>query len=145
MKEGFLNTVGTVSDASGDAGRKVYEAFFDTVELLLTHHITLVVEAAFQHKLWVPKLEPLREITRIRIIFCTIEEELARSRRIERSRSDPNREQFHSDDMVQADREGHSLPIADYDPPHLNLPMLTVDTSDGYQPGFETIVSFACA
>jgi len=145
IKEGFLNAVGTVPDASGDAGRKVYEAFFDTVELLLTHRITLVAEAAFQHKLWAPKLEPLREIARIRIIFCTVEPELARSRRIERSRSEPNREQFHFDEMVEADREGRSLPIGNYDPPHLDLPMLTVDTSDGYRPGFETIVSFACA
>ena len=82
MKEGFVNTAGE-APAAGDAiGRQVYEAFFETMTLLLRHRITLVAEAAFQHKLWSPKLEPLRSIARLRIVVCTIDPRLARSRHI---------------------------------------------------------------
>jgi predicted kinase len=145
IKEGFVNTIGAAGESGDDIARRVYGLFFDTVKFLLSHRITLVAEAAFQHKLWAPKLELLREIARIRIVLCSIDPELARSRRIERALADSTRERFHHDRAVQASREGHEPPIESYDPPHLDVPTLTVDTSDGYQPAFETIVSFACA
>lgn len=144
IKEGFVNTTGEIGKPGDDIAWRVYEVFFDTVKLLLSHRITLVAEAAFQHKLWAPKLELLREIARIRIVLCAIDPELARSRHVERGLADPARERFHHDRAVQAVREGRELPIGNYDPPHLDVPTLTVDTSDGYQPAFETIVSFAC-
>jgi hypothetical protein len=122
----------------------VYEVFFDTVTFLLSHRITLVAEAAFQHKVWTPKLERLREIARIRIVLCTIDPALARSRCIERGLADRARERFHHDPAVREAREGRELPIGNYDPPRLDVPTLMVDTSDGYQPAFETILSFVC-
>ena len=145
IKEGFVNTTGQVGEPDDDIGRRVYEAFFETLTLLLRHRITLVCEAAFQHKVWAPKLEPLREIANVRMVICNIEAELARSRHIERGLADPAREHFHHDRPVQAAREGIDLPIGDYDPPHLNVPTLNVDTSAGYQPAFETIVSWVTA
>ena len=148
IKEGFVNTTGQtggVGAPSDDIARQVYDAFFDTLNLLLNHRITLVAEAAFQHKVWAPKLQPLPEIARIRIVLCSIDPELARSRHIARGLADPARERFHGDAAVQAARQGRELPIGDYDPPHLDVPTLTVDTSNGYQPAFQSIVSFACA
>jgi len=146
IKEGFINTTGqfhTIIKADHDTGRHVYDAFFDTIHLLLSRRITHVAEASFQHKLWAPKLEPLQQIARIRIILCDIDARLARTRHIARGLADPIRERFHLDPDVQAAREGRDLPLGDYDPPHLNLPTLTVDTSDGYHPAFESIVAFA--
>jgi predicted kinase len=145
IKEGFVNTTGRSegsADSGGDIAWAVYETFFDTVKLLLDRQITLVAEAAFQHKLWASKLEPLRSIARIRIVVCDIDPELARSRHIERGLADPSRERFHGDPAVQAAREGRSLPIGEYDPPRLDVPTLSVDTTTGYQPGMESIVSF---
>ena len=144
IKEGFVNTTGQMGAPGDETERRLYDLFFDTVKLLLTHRVTLVAEAAFQHKLWAPKLEPLEEIARVRIVVCTVDPQLARSRHIERGLADPDRERFHHDRAYQAAREGVELPIGDYDPPHLDVPTLTVDTSDAYQPAFETIVSFAC-
>jgi len=89
------------------------------------------------------KLEPLQQIARIRIILCDIDARLARTRHIARGLADAIRERFHLDPDVQAAREGRDLPLGDYDPPHLNLPTLTVDTSDGCHPAFESIVAFA--
>ena len=114
--------------------RLVYEAFFDTIKLLLRHRITLVAEAAFQHKNWAPKLEPLREIARIRVVVCSIYSHLARSRHRERSQTDPDRARFHHDRSMHISRYGTEVPISDYDPPRLDVPTLTVDTSDGYRP-----------
>jgi len=44
---------------------------------------------------------------------------------------------------VQAARQGRRLPIGSYDPPKFDVPTLIVDTTQGYRPQFETIVSFA--
>jgi predicted kinase len=132
IKEGFINTIG---DNGGDeVGWKVYEAFFDAVKLLLERRVTLVAEAAFQHKLWAPKLEPLRAIARTRIIVCDLDPQLAEARHTARAQADPLREWFHPKRWSN-DHE--------FDPPHLNVPTLTVDTTDGYRPDLDGIVSFA--
>jgi hypothetical protein len=36
------------------------------------------------------------------------------------------------------------LPVGDYDPPKFAVPTLVVDTTQGYRPQLEAIVSFAC-
>ncbi|HEY7088780.1 MAG TPA: ATP-binding protein [Tepidisphaeraceae bacterium] len=134
IKEGMLNTVGAdVSSTDADLTRRAYDTFFQTIELLLSRGVTLVAEAAFQHKVWAPRLEPLLNIARVRIIVCHLAPELARVRHFERTQADPNRRRFHEDPAVHAD----------YDPPRLNVPSLAVDTSDGYRPAFEQIVAFA--
>jgi predicted kinase len=143
IKEGFVNTTGDATTPGDDAGRRVYDAFFDTLNVLLRHRVTLVAEAAFQHKLWAPKLEPLLGVARVRIVLCDIDPAIARARQITRGLADPDRERFHGDRVVQAAREGRELPLGVYDPPRLDVPTLTVDTSDGYRPAFDAIVSFA--
>jgi predicted kinase len=134
LKEGFIQTIGNAGAPGDDIARRVYETFFDTIELLLTRQITLIAEAAFQHKVWAPKLEPLRAIAQIRIIVCNISTALAHTRRAARAQSDPAHARFHPD------RVG---PDAEYDPPRLDMPTLTLDTTDGYQPDFERVVAFA--
>lgn len=145
LKEGLVNTTGIGGAPADDLAGNVYEAFFDAVNLLLSYNITLVIEAAFQHKLWAPKLEPLREIAQVRIVLCTVDPELARVRQIERDQADPIRAWFHHNKLVHAVKDDGDLPLTHYDPPHLGVPTLTVNTSNGYVPDFETIVSFARA
>lgn len=144
IKEGFVNTTGEAGTLGDDIARLIYEAFFETVELLLRRRITLVAEAAFQHKVWAPKLEPLRAIARIRIIICDVDADVARARRVARGQSDPLRVRFHDDPTVQPDHEGPDLLMGQYDPPHLDVATMAVDTSSGYRPGIDTIFSFAC-
>lgn len=104
--------------------------------------MTLIAEAAFQHDRWAQKLESMRRLAQIRIVLCTVDAQLARARHIARGLADPGREHFHDDRPVLAAREGRELPVAEYDPPHLDVPILNVDTTDGYKPGFESIISF---
>jgi predicted kinase len=133
IKEGLINTTGQCGARGDDIARRAYEIFFDTVELFLHRGVTLIAEAAFQHKLWAPRLQPLCEIARVRIIVCLVTPELARSRRLERSQEDPARLQFHPDPMAWLEQ---------YDPPHLDVPTMMVDTSSGCVPSFEQIVAF---
>lgn len=143
FKEGLVNTAGSDHVALGkDANGEVYETFFQAMELLLHRGITLVAEAAFQHKLWAPKLEPLQTLCRLRIVVCTVDPRTARARFIERGLADSHRERFHGDRAVQAAREGVALPVGEYDPPRLAVPTLAVDTTDGYQPDLAGIVAF---
>ena len=146
IKEGLINSLTTVSAAQMDAAqRQATDVFFNTLELLLRQGITLVAEAAFQHKVWSPRLQPLTAIARTRIIVCTVDPEIARVRHIERGLADPERERFHGDAAVQAAREGRELPIENYDPPRLDVPTLVVDTTDGYSPSLEQVIAFARA
>lgn len=140
IKEGLVNTVGNHSEL--DLNRHVYGTYFDTLALLLRQHISLVTEAAFQHKLWQPQLDPLRDMANIRIVYCTIDGETAKTRFIERGASDPDRANFHDDMGIQANTDISGTLLSKHQPPRLDVPMLTVDTSDGYHPTFEAIVSF---
>jgi predicted kinase len=144
FKEGLVTTVHSSHAVLGtDANRRVYETFFEAVELLLANSITLVIEAAFQHTLWAPKLEPLVEMARIRLVICAIDPTVARARMIQRSVADVERERYHGDWAVQAARAGIEVPISSYEPPRLAVPTLTVDTADGYRPTLDQIVHFA--
>jgi len=145
VKEGLVNTRGEVQEPYEDLQKLAYDAFFETIELLLKRGVTLIAEAAFQHERWVQRLEPLQQIARVRIILCTIDPWLARARHIARGLADPERERFHWDRPVMAAREGRELPIGEYDAPHLDVPILHVDTTDEYNPALKSIIEFAVA
>ena len=132
IKEGVINTTEDAKAPDDDIPRRVYDAFFDVVKLLLERNVTLVAEAAFQHKLWAPKLEPLRSIADVRIVVCSIDPQLARARRDAREFADAERARFHP---AWTDDE--------YDPPRFDVPTLTVNTSAGYLPELPAITEFA--
>lgn len=143
LKEGYVNTTGQIGSPGDEIGRGIYHLFFEVIEQLLRGRITLVAEAAFQHKAWVPKLEPLRLIAEVRIVRCEVPADVARQRHIDRGLTDADRERFHDDRPVRAAREGQPLPVGNYDPPRLDVPCLAVDTSAGYRPKLEEIARFA--
>ncbi len=143
IKEGFVNTMGSNHESLGkDVNQGIYSTFFEILDFLLSKQITLIAEAAFQHNLWAPQLERLSQTSQIKIIVCTVDAHLARSRFIERGLSDPNRLRFHGDWGVHAAQKGIELPLRNYDPPLLPVPTLEVDTSDGYFPSLDDIESF---
>jgi hypothetical protein len=140
-----VNARGEIQGSPEDIQWQAYETFFDVIELLLKRRVSLIAEAAFQHDHWEPKLEPIKQFAHIRVVLCTIDPQLARARYIARGLADPDRELFHADRPVRAAREGRELPIGIYNPPHFGVPILHVDTTDSYQPAFESILSFAIA
>ena len=145
FKEGLVHTFGgrATPDDHGRLNWQVYNTFFGAVELLLRDGVTLVAEAAFQYKLWVPKLQPLQDIAQIRLIVCSIDPRLAQTRFIQRGLADPEREGHHGRGFIQPNKEDTARAIRIYEPPRLAVPSLTVDTSDGYKPSLEQMREFA--
>jgi predicted kinase len=139
IKEGVVRTLGDTTEQEDALARRANDAFFDVLALLVGRGVTVVAEAAFQHRVWAPRLAPLQTMARVRIVICDVEAERALGRRLERRLGDPARARFHPEP------EGRDRLAGSYDPPRLDVPTLQVDTSDGYRPAFESIVEFARA
>ncbi|HEU4560376.1 MAG TPA: AAA family ATPase [Longimicrobium sp.] len=137
IKEGLVRTASDGGEPGADLQRHATDVFFDVLALLLGRGVTVVAEAAFQDRVWAPRLEPLRAIARVRLVLCEVESELARERKDARGLGDPARARFHPEGA------GHDQATGQFDPPRLDVPMLRVDTSDGYRPDFDAIVEFA--
>jgi predicted kinase len=137
IKEGLVCTTGEAGEPGGDLQRHATDVFFDALALLLGRGVTVVAEATFQHKVWAPRLEPLLAVARVRVVLCEADAERALARRLARGLGDPARARFHPEGA------GPDRATGSYDAPRLGVPTLRVDTSDGYRPGFATIVEFA--
>lgn len=143
FKEGYVRTQGRSHAALGpEVNGTLYRIFFAGVEFVVAQGVSVVIEAAFQHRLWEAPLLALAEKARIAVVVCSVDPALAQERAIERGLADAMREYFHGDPLVVAARQGNVPPPAEYDPPRLGFPTLTVDTTDGYAPGLAEIVGF---
>lgn len=149
IKEGFVagaEPVSFVPERGDAANQMATAAFFDVVDLMLRRGVTLVAEAAFQHHRWEPRLSAFRKLADARVINCVVDNVVARQRRRQRWINEPWRRRFHADpDLEQlAGMDAPSVdPPGGYQPIRLDLPTLVVDTSDGYSPEFDEIVTFA--
>ena len=112
-------------------------AFFAAVELLLRAGVTVVAEAAFQDRLWRPALEPLTALGSLRVIRCLIDPGIARDR-IAARLAVPTRAAHNDGRLLAAPGV-----LTTWEPISLPVPVLTVDTTDGYRPGLPEIVAFA--
>jgi len=135
IKEGMvLSHPGFTASTSDPLTLRTYGLFFETLTLLLRAEVTLVAEAAFQHRLWVRGLSPLEELATLRLVRCSVSEEIARDRQQQRLLSQITR-------AAHADAQ-HLSRAEPFDRLHLDVPTLDVDTSDGWQPGLPAIAAF---
>lgn len=141
LKEGLVNTL-TLSHGQLDRSvdLQVYETFFETIDLLISSRITIVVEAAFQDKLWRPKLLTFLQKAAIRIIICKTDRELLKTRFANRYSRNPDREKFHGDQSLNAAQIASY--IDNYKPVNMDVPTLEVDTTNEYDPNIEGMVNF---
>ena len=141
IKQGMAHgTPGFVAAPGDELTRRTLPVFFAVLELLLSSGVTTVAEAAFQDHVWRPRLEPLGDLARIRVVHCTVAVGVAFERTKKRARDDPLR-------RVHADPTGGG--VAERENAHrafrrlsAGLPALEVDTTDGYRPSFGHILSF---
>jgi predicted kinase len=117
-------------------------AFFDVLGVLLRAGVTVIAEAAFQDKLWRPNLEPLADLAQIRVIRCTVDAATAHDRIAQRAQQSTHRAAHADHDLLKAiaARE-HSLDS--FVPISLDVPTLTVNTTRGYDPSIQDIITFA--
>ena len=140
LKEGYIHTTGyRHSHLSAAAALHIYETFFETIGLLVSRGISIVVEAAFQDKLWRPKLLALIEKAEIRIVLCETTVEIAKARFVDRLGNDPERDRFHGDAAV---KEQGGLMTDRYEPVNIGVRILAVDTTNQYDPDIKQIIAF---
>lgn len=99
-----------------------------------------MAEAAFQDKVWRPRLTPLRAIARLRIVHCVVDADVA-FQRILRRRAGSNVRLAHADpgpaDAASCIRRHH-----EFDRVSLDVPSIEVDTTSGYRPCLDQVAAF---
>ena len=134
IKEGYVNTYGVNHDQlPADTNQVVSDLFFALVSQTLAGKVSVIIEAAFQHKLWASMIGSIQELSNPFIIACTIDGAMAAKRHLERGLADPRREFFHGDETISIYRETGLLPPpSDYIHPNFDLPTINVSTVDEY-------------
>jgi len=144
IKEGYVNTFGIGhNDLPPDTNGIVSTFFFETVTRYMSQKVSLVVEAAFQHKIWSIRVPEMLELGNVRIIICSIDPELAARRHLERALADSGREFYHGDPSVAEYRKTGVVPPRDeYLETKLDVPTLHVSTQNEYEPNLDEIVDW---
>jgi predicted kinase len=144
IKEGLVSSFGVSHDAlPPDTNREATGIFFSVVQMLLDSRVSLVVEAAFQHRVWETVVPGWARVSDVSLIVCEVDADLAARRHLQRALEDPTREFFHGDRSATHFKEpGAVLPPGEYLPPAFDLPTLKVDTTDGYDPDVAAIKDF---
>ena len=136
IKEGYVNTIKIEhKKITNEENIKVFNTFFNIIEQLLENRITIIAEAAFQHKLWSQKYDVLKQKSNIKVIICKIDSKLAYERYLDRKSKDPLREHFHGDITIPAENDVYE---------YIKIPeqILEVDTTSSYDPDLLKIKSF---
>ena len=142
LKEGYVNTYGLKHDQlPPDTNGIVSNFFFEIVNQCLHNKISVIIEAAFQHHIWAPRIPKIAEISSPFIVVCSVDGEIAAKRHLQRGLDDPNREFYHGDSRISLYRKtGMIAPPGEYMVPKLNVPTIHVSTEGEYYPSIEAIV-----
>jgi len=144
IKEGYVNTFGVKHDQlPPQTNGLVSDFFFRIVAQYLANQISIVIEAAFQHRVWANHITQIERLSRPMFIVCDVPGDVAASRHLQRGLNDCNREFYHGDKRVEIYKSsGVIAPADDYQAPDFALPTLQVATGDGYAPDVKEIVRF---
>jgi predicted kinase len=141
IKEGMVHSSpGFVPGVGDELTVRTLPVFFGVLELLLRAGVTTVAEAAFQDRVWRPRLEALRGLAEFRIVHCVVDADVALERIRRRRAGNPVR-RAHADSAAQYDATqglGHHT----FERVVIEAPQIEVDTADGYRPGLDEIVAF---
>ena len=142
IKEGYVNTFGVRHDElPSDTNGLVTDFFFQLVNQYLAGNISVFIEAAFQHKVWEPRMHSIIELADVWMILCSAPDTVTSNRPIERGLNDPDREFYHGDHRVVHYKKTSEILIpADYEPPKFNVVTIEVSTDGDYVPSIDQIV-----
>ncbi len=142
IKEGMVHfSPGFVPAPGDELTMRTLPVFFGVLELLLRAGVTTVADAAFQHRVWRPRLEPLRDLAQLRIVHCVVASDIAFRRALQRSEDNPVR-QAHVDPRSDRDMADFVRRRDAFDRVSMEAPWIEIDTTDGYRPEFDDILRF---
>lgn len=142
IKQGFVSTFGVKHDQlPPDTNAVVTDFFFETVYQFLANKISVIIEAAFQHKIWDWRMPKIVELGSPVIVLCSVNDLVAAKRHLQRGLDNPKREFFHEDNRVNHYKKtGEFLLPASYDAPKLDVPTIKVSTDGEYVPSIDETV-----
>ena len=142
IKEGYVNTWGVKHDQlPPETDALVTDFFFRIVNQYLEGQISVVIEAAFQHRVWEPRMPRIFELASPMIVLCSVDEVAAAKRHLQRGLENPKREFYHSDNRVVHYRKtGEFLYPAAYEAPKFNVQTIEVTTDGEYDPSIDEII-----
>jgi len=142
IKEGYVNKYGVKHDQlPADTNAVVSNFFFDIVSQYLASKVSIIIEAAFQHKVWEPRVAKIAEVGSPFIAVCSIDADIAARRHLQRGLVDPSREFYHGDKRVSVYKAtGAISPAGQYKAPDFNVPTVHVSTDGVYSPTIDEIV-----
>ena len=142
IKEGYVNTYGVKHDRlPADANGLVSDLFFRVVNQYLAGGVSVVIEAAFQHEVWEPRMPTILESASPFIVLCSADGAVAARRHLQRGLENPEREFYHGDERVaHYRRTGEILPPGGYAAPEFDVPTIRVSTDGEYAPRIDEIV-----
>jgi predicted kinase len=141
VNEGIFHTFDhdlAVADKDSVA-RLTFDAFFRTLDLLLSAKVTVVAEAAFQDRRWRLGLDSIEAEADVKVVHCVLDRELASRRVTERRRDEPD---GPSSRRAASARRASAEMVDGFESVSLAVPELYVATAKGYDPGLETVVDF---
>ena len=140
IKEGYVHTFQKRhSELPNDTNKVVTDIFFSTVTNLLENNVSVIAEAAFQHQVWKPQLDVLKEKSKLFLLICKVDGKIALDRFVNRGLANPMREYFHGDKGVDLARQGFKLSVSSYDEPQLDVPTFHIDTTNDYNPSIDEL------
>ena len=143
IKEGIVHAAGGErGEWGGPVSQRTFRTFYAVIGLLLEAGVTHIAEAAFQRALSTDDLRQFTELASVRIIHCAAAPAVARERIVRRNIDDSTRYVAHPDDELLAALDSGRMTFDVFDPPALDVPVLHVDTTDGYHPTPGDIVAF---
>jgi len=119
---------------------RAFTTFFAVLGLLIDQGVTVVAEAAFQDQRWRPALEDFVGRADVRVVNCTVDADTARERML--GRREGSARSAHTDAEWLSRHGAGEQDQAAFVPSWLDVPILQVDTTNGYRPGLNDIVTF---
>jgi Cdc6-like AAA superfamily ATPase len=144
LKEGYVNTFEVKHDLlPKETNRVVNDIFKKVIVDLLESQVSLIIEAAFDHKIWEYFIPGFMKISDLYILICDVDAEQSARRHLERGLANPKREYFHGDKRVSVYREtGVFEPGEEYIAPDFSVPTMNILTLNDYSPTLEEIEKF---
>jgi predicted kinase len=143
LKEALADAMGAPEGvaASGRMGDGAYAVLYAVAHALLEAGYGAIVESNFRRGMSEPELARLLPWAGARLIHCTAPPEVILARYAERF-ARGERHPAHLD-AERADALRDDLDAGRFEPMQLPVPVLVVDTTDGWHPGYEEVREFA--